>query len=259
MSTSTPSPRRVMSASNKTNRNGAVATGASSKSVSTLSKGSHSSLQTLNPNPNSKLAKSENILSTTDNSVADVNGNPPAAVPALNLNPWKDGPGTIGTLKSKSKMSASKIPLRATCEDVFDDDALPNTLISASASTKAISKPKNTAGAMYRDMPAGDVDMNPKSPKSPKTKQSPKMKIPVEQRVAAKKKKSKKKKSKDVPPAKIRSPTLEEKQARLAETFKLYDNPFQKQYEKIKEMHLMARQTGTKAEQDAKLIADIRI
>lgn len=259
MSTSTPSPRRVMSASNKTNRNGAVATGASSKSVSTLSKGSHSSLQTLNPNPNSKLAKSENILSTTDNSVADVNGNPPAAVPALNLNPWKDGPGTIGTLKSKSKMSASKIPLRATCEDVFDDEALPNTLISASAITKAISKPKNTAGAMYRDMPAGDVDMNPKSPKSPKTKQSPKMKIPVEQRVAAKKKKSKKKKSKDVPPAKIRSPTLEEKQARLAETFKLYDNPFQKQYEKIKEMHLMARQTGTKAEQDAKLIADIRM
>ncbi|KAG4441915.1 hypothetical protein IFR05_002599 [Cadophora sp. M221] len=257
MSTSTPSPRRVMSASSKSNRNAAIPMGTSSKTVSTMSTVSSVPLQTLNPN--STAAPSENFLSTTAKSVADVNGSTSAAVPALNLTPWKDAPRTVRTPKSKSKMSASKIPLRATCEDVFDDEAHPNVHISPSAGTKTIPKPKMTVEAMYRDMPVGDIHMNPKSPKSPKTQQSPKMKMPVEQRGVAKKKKCKKKKSKDVPPAKIRSPTLEEKQARLMETFKLYDNPFQKQYEKIKEMQFAAPQTGTKAEQDAKLVADVKM
>ncbi|CZT50007.1 uncharacterized protein RSE6_10920 [Rhynchosporium secalis] len=52
--------------------------------------------------------------------------------------------------------------------------------------------------------------------------------------------KGKEKEEKLIPPAIVRSPTLEERQEKMMQTFMLYDNAFQKQYERIKEEVLAA-------------------
>ncbi|KAK0113984.1 hypothetical protein ONS96_014831 [Cadophora gregata f. sp. sojae] len=246
MPSSKLSSRRVFGASSKATM--AANTTPSSSSVSAPTKELPALPRASKPEIQENTPKKASGLSAS--AASDMRGKASVAVTTSTLVSNKTIAATTQTSKSKPKIPVSKIPLRATCEDVSDDHVNPNVYVTPPAGAKATSNPKLNSKAAYRDIPASEIDMNPKSPKSPKTENNPTVKDAVSPK--KKKKGKKKKKSKDVPPAKIRSPTQEEKQARMVELYKLYDNPFQKQYERIKERELLAYHAGEGAvpEQD---------
>ncbi|KAH7383076.1 hypothetical protein BKA64DRAFT_683833 [Cadophora sp. MPI-SDFR-AT-0126] len=245
-----PSARRVLSKSTKGNGNAALNMLASTKSTlsssSTPSRKFSTSLPASKPEIKITSPKRTPSLSASPASDPDGPGKAAAVVTPATPTPGKNVAAAHQISKSKSEIATSKIPMRATCEDTSDDHVNPNVYVSSPTGGKENSNPKPNTEAMYRDIPTSEVDMNPKSPKSPKTENNSLM----AQSVPAKKKKKgkKKKKSKDIPPANIRSPTQEEKHARMVELYNLYDNPFQKQYERIKEIELIAYQAGMEAD-----------
>ena len=191
------------------------------------------------PSPNVSLGSSASSASGPD-----TRGKAAAVVNTTPSTPRKHAAATVRDPNSTSKttMATNKIPMNATCEGpAFDEHVNPNVFITPPTDAKTTSEPKVKLKTTYRDIPTSEIDMNPKSPKSPKTDSNPTM-APSTPAKKKKKKSKKKKPVKDVSPAKIRSPTQEEKIQRMVELYSLYDNPFQKQYEKIKEMTLMTSQ-----------------